>query len=388
MDSTDGAVQRLVTCGHVVDAFVSDPGKLIVCFPLSGNRYPVQAIKLHPSFARLPDQLVKFDAAVLAVSVSGAETKARPLPIVYEHTLPNQLALTAVRYPVHLGQLSSAVNPLAQMGRLLGPLRKNDDFHLLHDLALSPGDSGAPIFGYNSVVAIHCGDTATLPGLNLPTTSIRLCLWVDALKELNVPGTTVQMHEKRQPQSVKFALAFALSLILALAYLVYPSLSSMQTDAPKIKPLKIVFNKARNGYMNKEPVEMSVKPGSDSLLYIFIEDTDHSIYRLWPQDSAGKLAYVKAGESISINNLGSQRLCVDLKPNKLHLFALINSLPPLKLGPVMKVDPETKGFKFLDNKPTLLEAQNLKNSNPEDVLYVVMDGPVADSKLGEYKDKQ
>mgnify|MGYP000358410202 FL=1 len=179
---------KLITCGHVVDAYISELETLVVRFPQSGNRYPISEIKLHPDFMRDPqlNQLVKFDVALLVVDLSYPESEARPLPIAYDRNLPTQLALTAVRFPTHLGQFSSALNPLAQMGRLLGRLRKEDNYHLLHDLALSPGDSGSAIFDDYTVVALHCGDTASLPGLNLPTTSIRLALWIDALKELGI----------------------------------------------------------------------------------------------------------------------------------------------------------------------------------------------------------
>src|SRR5437660_1430389 len=94
-----------------------------------------------------------------------------------------QVVLDEGGQQIILGQLSAALQPLTQDGRFLGLLRKHDSFHLLHDVPLAPGDSGAPLCFGNRVVAIHCGDTATLPGLNLPTTSIRLALWVDSLRE-------------------------------------------------------------------------------------------------------------------------------------------------------------------------------------------------------------
>ena len=123
-------IGKLVTCGHVVEAHINgsegqkSDGTLVVTFPYSGNRYPIKEIKLHPSFVKQQDGLVKFDAALLNVELHEPELSAKILPIIYEKVLPVQLALTAVRYPVHLGQYSSALNPLAQSGRLLGPLRK------------------------------------------------------------------------------------------------------------------------------------------------------------------------------------------------------------------------------------------------------------------------
>lgn len=378
---------QMITCGHVVDAYVNSPNLLYVSFPLSGNRYPVFQIRLHPSFVRQPDQLVKFDAAMLTVNLRDPEITARPLPIVYEMTLPVQLALTAVRYPVHLGQFSSALNPLAQMGRLLGPLRKHDNFHLLHDLALSPGDSGAPIFGQDgSVVAIHCGDTATLPGLNLSTTSIRLSLWVDALRDLGVDGGTAPPPEGPSPSLalglVKFALVFAVAFAITAGALVAPRMSALQVDSAKLKPVSIFFNKPRNGFAFGEQAEISLKPGSDCKLYLFDEPTEpgtNMVYRAFPQDSNGKLASVKAGESISIKVLGLDPLLVNDKQDKLHLFAVSNSLPEMKIG--SSFETGDKGSLAINNRTALTEFKELKNKNPDDVIYSVIDGPVADMTL-------
>jgi hypothetical protein len=186
---------HLITCGHVVEPYMSQPESLTVRFPDSGNRYSVNAIRLHPSFLRQADQLVKFDAAVLDANLVSPERDAAPMPIAFGRPLKSNEPVWTVRFPVHLGNLTAAPSPLAQQGTLLGPLRKFDEFHILHDLALAPGDSGAPILDGNIVVGMHCGDTASLPGLNLPTTSIRLALWIDALRELGVAETASYPEE-------------------------------------------------------------------------------------------------------------------------------------------------------------------------------------------------
>ena len=384
---------QLATCGHVVDAFTATPNLLYVFFPLSGNRYPVSQIRLHPSFVRQQDQLVRFDAALLSVSLAEPDSLARPLPITYEKTLPVQLPLTAVRYPVHLGQFSSSMNPLAQMGRLLGPLRKHDNFHLLHDLALSPGDSGAAIFAPDgSVVAMHYGDTATLPGLNLPTTSIRLALWVDALRDLAVDGQ-IEAPERARGEHLplslaKFILAFSIAFAGATAFLLSPQMSALQIDAARVKPVVLLYNKSRNGFTMGEPVEISLKPGSDCHLYLFDEDPfspNHPVYRAFPQDDNGAMASVKAGESISIKMLGPQKLRVNDKQDKLHLFAVSSTLPALKLGKAYDSDPSTMAIQMVDNRSALDELKKLKDKYPEDVLYTEMDGPVAKSTVDSSK---
>lgn len=217
----------LVTCGHVVEPFLRQAGSLLVKFPSSGNEYPIDSVRLHPSFLRQQDQLIKYDAALLSIRVKEPELSAPALPLIFDVTLKPQQPLLTIRYPAHLGAISSSPDPLAQTGHFLGHLRKNDHFHLLHDMPLAPGDSGAPIFIEDGVVAIHCGDTASLPGLNVATTAIRLALWGDALRELGVTGRS-QLAMTPEPKArlqdaigvffIASVLAFALSMggVLAL----------------------------------------------------------------------------------------------------------------------------------------------------------------------------
>ncbi|MBX9722633.1 MAG: serine protease, partial [Candidatus Obscuribacterales bacterium] len=94
---------RLVTCGHVVERFVNAPSLLIVRFPQSGNKYQIKSIRLHPSYVRQPDQLVKFDAAVLEVILQAPESAALPLPFSYEQEITTNEKLWAIHYPTHLG---------------------------------------------------------------------------------------------------------------------------------------------------------------------------------------------------------------------------------------------------------------------------------------------
>jgi len=374
-------VCQLVTCGHVVDAFVSAPQQISVFFPLSGNRYPVNQIKMHPGFVRQPDQLVRFDAALLLVSLKAPDITAKPLPITYEKSLPVQMSLTAVRYPVHLGQFSSSMSPLAQAGSLLGPLRKNDNFHLLHDLALSPGDSGAAIFAPDgSVVGLHCGDTATLPGLNLPTTSIRLALWIDALRDLEVEGEIeppAREPSEAMPLSLfKFALAFFLSFAIGAAFLLYPKVNALKVDAAKLKPVKLGYNKPRNGYKMGEQALITLLPGSDCNLYIFDEDLyspGKPVYRAYPP---GNTAFVKGGEMVSFKSIGSQKLLVNDKEDRLHLFAVSTNLQTVELGDSY-TDNEANNIQFVDNRKILDELLKLKAEHPDEVIYSEMEGPLA-----------
>jgi hypothetical protein len=389
---------KLVTCGHVIDAHIDELETLVVRFPQSGNRYPISEIKLHPNFTRDPqlNQLVKFDVALLIVDLSYPESEARPLPIAYDRNLPTQLALTAVRFPTHLGQFSSALNPLAQMGRLLGRLRKEDNYHLLHDLALSPGDSGSAIFDDYTVVALHCGDTASLPGLNLPTTSIRLALWIDALKELGIEPNAIVEEPSNTPSPAPLVLAFIVTFIISLgamgAFLAAKDIDGHKIEKTQLEPINLQFNRPKNGYKLKEEAKILITSRSSCNVYIFGEvpadqlknPDDVKVYRCYPPEDFKELSLITKGQIRSIDTLGPYPFLVNDRPDKLHIFALNLSVPKLDLKAAYKINRDNpKNSIMLDDSNTLKAAIALEEKYPEGVMHIIMDGPVSDPKLGE-----
>ncbi len=395
---------KLITCGHVVDGHLDDLPALAVRFPKSGSQYAINEIKLHPNFMRDPqlNHLVKFDAALLSVDLSFPESEATPLPIAYDRNLPTQLSLTAVRFPTHLGQFSS-LNPLAQMGRLLGPLRKQDNFHLLHDLALSPGDSGSAIFDEYTVVAMHCGDTASLPGLNLPTTSIRLCLSIDALKELGVQANSIVEEPNTSPSTLplvaSFILAFLTAFVAAAFYLGGKEVDAHKVEKPAIEPINVQFNRPKNGYMLNEKCEIVIKPRSSCYVYVFGEVSpgqakttlaeriksnpaakEVRVYRCYPPENFDNLALINKGDIGKIDRLGPFPLKVNDKPDKFHVFAVKPELGAMKLDKAY----ETQGKEqvMLDDSKTMQALIERREKDPDGVMHIVMEGPVADAKLG------
>ena len=277
----------LVTCGHVIEPFLSNSSVLAVRFPASGTEYTIDSIRLHPNFIREADQLVKFDAAVLSVRLRGQELLAKALPLKYEQTLKNQDTLWTVRYPAHLGALSSAPDPLKQSGRYLGRLRKQDNFHLLHDLALSPGDSGAALFSKQGVVGIHCGDTASLPGLNLPTTSIRLALWVDALKELGIERSILPTATQK-PSFIRQLALGALSAIIALG-LASAALAAFYFNQQKqiaraiVAPVTVALVATS---ANDSVGSINVTTAAPSHLYVLFNKGEDKTYLVYPSSDA------------------------------------------------------------------------------------------------------
>lgn len=368
---------KLVTCAHVVEAYAYTAGKLAVKFPSSSNRYLVKAVSIHPQYAKQADQLVRFDAAVLAVDLDSPEKDTSPLPISYSKSIKTYQPLSAIRYPVHLGQYTSAPRPLAQLGRMLGLLRQGDNYHVLHDLALAPGDSGAPIFDESTVVALHCGDTASLPGLNLPTTSIRLGLWIDALKELGIPENTLARGSKGKASALQGVLAFFIGALISFGGVLYlltaPKLNEWDVKNPAILPLSVSINKPLDQYKVDDPFFFSFTPRSDSYVYLFNLDGDETmlVYPLAEQNAwSTATSHVQMVGEISPNRY----MLVTKEPSKFHWVLL-------KDKKALYEDTErVKGDPMALNVPTgemLKRIENLRKNDPSKVLHLVMDGPIA-----------
>jgi hypothetical protein len=323
----------LITCAHVVERYANTPGALIAKFPASGNGYTIRELKIHPKFTRASDQLVRYDAAVLYVELRYPEREANPLPIQFEKTISVHQELSAVRYPVHLGQFTSSPNPLAQIGRMLGPLRKNDSFHILHDLALAPGDSGSPIFDGATVVALHCGDTATLPGLNLPTTSIRLALWIDALKELGIEENLVTRNHSPFWNLARALIAFFVTFFVVFAMLGYASLSGhiakWEVQTPTLKPVQVVLEKPFQNYRFGDTLTMTFRVEEPCFVYAFLVGKDDLPTLVLP--SFGEREQLNPSEPRTISTVAGSRdpIKVGPAPQKLYVFALKSSEYPL-----------------------------------------------------------
>jgi hypothetical protein len=371
---------QLITCGHVVDSYVQNPSQLMVQFLSSTNRYQVRGIRLHPSFVRQPDQLVKFDAAILFVDLGYPEREANPLPIQFEKTIMPQQALSAVRYPAHLGPLSGSPNPLAQLGRYLGPLRKHDSFHLLHDLALAPGDSGTPIFDGTTVVAIHCGDTATLPGLNLPTTAIRLALWVDALREMGVNETYFPTRKNRIPMAFWAGLtAFLLALAVATVIIVGSNSRQWRIQEPVIQPVDISFNKPLHQYNAKDYVSITLLPRSNCYLYLFYVGDDDQVMMLYPPNS--ETSFVQAGSSRTVERFGGKAIQATPGKGKLHLVALNSEEALLRDTDYAEKNPAESPLKINGHLlEKLIQERVNKDTN---AIYARMDAPTSQVDNGD-----
>lgn len=319
----------LITCAHVIERFVNTPGALIAKFPASGNGYTIRELKVHPKFSRAADQLVRYDAALLFVELRYPEREANPLPVQFNKTVAVNQELSAVRYPVHLGQFTSSPNPLAQIGRMLGPLRKNDGFHILHDLALAPGDSGSPMFDGQTVVALHCGDTATLPGLNLPTTSIRLALSVDALKELGIEENLVQAERSAfwnvARALIGFIVMFFASFTVVSALTSGQHVQNWTIEKPTLLPVQVVLEKPFQSYRFGDPLTMTFRVEEPCFVYAVIAGADDLPILVLPSFGEREMLTPDAPHTVSTVAGSRDPMKVGPKPLKMHVFATKNS---------------------------------------------------------------
>lgn len=367
---------RLITCGHVIERYLNNPQQLALRFPGSGNRYPVERIGLHPSFVRQPDQLVKFDVALLETKLQPPESLASPLPFSYEQEIKTNQTLWAIRYPAHLGQLSAHPRPLTQEGRFLGPLRVHDQFHLLHDLPLAPGDSGAPISDGNTIVAVHCGDTATLPGLGLPTTSIRLALWVDALRELGINETSGVQGDNKSwifPALLAFLLTAGAVAYGTTLFFGEQAKRTWSWSEPKIPSVKLSFNEPISGYKFMEQVKISIAPQGTCIVYLFAVDKADNVCLLYPQKEYN--ASLRKGEEPLITFFGNQKLVATPDADPCYLVVINGQAPDAQALSSEVLKPEdyppgdregkplvVKGSVLIDRLKHLLESDGDKLS--------------------------
>ena len=365
----------LATCAHVVDQFVRNPASLTVRFPASGNRYVVQSIKLHPNYKKEQDKLLKFDVATLKVELANPEVACPVLPIRYGKEIAPQQPLSAVRYPSHLEQFTTSLSPLAQIGTYLGRLRKADRIHLYHDVALASGDSGTPLLDGDTVVAMHCGDTATLPGINLPTTSIRLAVSVDALMALDVPqrGETMNIG----PALVTLVVSSLIGFIAAAAILLAPLKDRWKIgDYASGLPVDITFNKPVDQYSYNDLVNINFTPRKECHLYLYYVQDKFAV-ALHPPPRIPIPSLARANQTVSIPHLGSIKMRADnTEGGKIHLLALKHDNPPVDKSELDEADPEICKLNISASE-LLQRIEKLRTEDPENVMHWQFDAPVA-----------
>ncbi len=373
----------LVTCGHVVDEYTRNPGSLTVKFPTSGNRYVVQGIRLHPSFKREQDR-VFFDISVLNVELREPESSAGPLPVIYDKEL--ELGkIVGIRFPANFDQLTTSFLPIVQFGEYIGRIKKSDRFHLRHQVALTPGDSGTPLFDGESIVAIHCGGD-TLPGLNIPASSIRDALSIDALMALNVPESSPARNQSMSSgitaALISFILAGLIGFFATAAFLVAPDMNRWKIDkAGSSLSVRITFDKPFKKYRYGDEVRITIRPDQDCYLYVYYIQGKY-VLALNPPPQTQMPAQISFGQALSIPHMGPFKYKIDDTPGgKFHLVALKNDTPPVSKEELDKADPE-QCLLEVSPEELLNRIQKLKDKSPGQVMHWQFDAPVANKGDG------
>lgn len=101
----------------------------------------------------------------------------KPLQLAVNAPLAPYDSITSIHIDSHSGRA------LSREGSLLGAMRQEDKFHLLHNVRLVPEATGSPLFKEDRVIGMHCGPLP--PNFQTPGADSNLqgMLWVDCIVE-------------------------------------------------------------------------------------------------------------------------------------------------------------------------------------------------------------
>ena len=250
-------------------------------------------------------------------------------------------------------------------------------------------------------MALHCGDTASLPGLNLPITSIRLALWVDALRELGIEGTMATNQYRQAANSnqsgliAAFWLVFLVTIGTVTFFKATPSLANRGNEVAKIKPLTVALNKPIDQFEYYQTAIFNISPQSKCFVYLYGENGPNNYLRIFPnlkkstEEVDPALYSLSPGQTRTIDMVGDSQIRVDCSPLKLHLITLNNDQSPLSIGPSYEQSVVNGAtiVNFIDTTREINQARELQKKHPEQVQEFVFDGPVA-TKASKLKYEQ
>ncbi len=95
---------------------------------------------------------------------------------------------------VHRDTTSSEA--MVRTGALLGTLRQDDPWHLIHNIRLVPESAGSPIFKDDQVIGMHCGKLPPDEFAQNQDGSLQAMLWVDAVVDCLKSGGENQLVQK------------------------------------------------------------------------------------------------------------------------------------------------------------------------------------------------
>lgn len=77
---------------------------------------------------------------------------------------------------------TDTMRPMVRQGCLLGQIREEDKWHLLHNVRLIPEATGSPLFKDGKVIGMHCGGLPPNYG-NRSENNLQAMLWVESIVE-------------------------------------------------------------------------------------------------------------------------------------------------------------------------------------------------------------
>jgi hypothetical protein len=98
----------------------------------------------------------------------------------------------------------STGRPQMRRGHLVGLLRPNDPYHLLHTLDLPYRAAGSPILKNGKVIGMHCGMLPLDPTLHALPRHLHQMLWVDSVNSCLSEKTKRSLEEKKSVGMVRF----------------------------------------------------------------------------------------------------------------------------------------------------------------------------------------
>jgi len=208
-------------------------------------------------------------------------------------------------------------------------------------------------------------------------------LWVDALRELDIPETAALSRRMSFRRVLSVFVAFLLPLAAAFLIVGNSMLPEIQErwaiEEPALGPVQISFNKPVASYKYRDEVKIDLVPKTSCYLYLFdITDEHDPVIMLHP--IVGFSAFVRAGHERSITDFGPSRITVGEWPSKLHLVALISDDPLVQKSYQAKFLPQSNPLR-IDGGALLERIDDFKRRSPDGVLHLVLNAPRAD--IGE-----
>lgn len=113
-----------------------------------------------------------------------------PLPMAVNTVLEPYDKITSIHIDIETGRA------LARDGSLLGTLRDQDKYHLLHNVRLVPEATGSPLFKDSQVIGMHCGPMPPNYQSQQSEGVLQGMLWVDSVVECLRGGGENKLAEK------------------------------------------------------------------------------------------------------------------------------------------------------------------------------------------------